>query len=110
MSKRLVLLLICLGWPSMAASDEPKPGEESEQLLSAEAREFLATNCLKCHQPEKPKGKLDLTRFQSLQSMTAEPKRWSRILARVQSGEMPPVGSPALPPEQREQFVSQIKQ
>ena len=85
-------------------------GGDDGPLLPAEAREFLATHCLKCHQGDKPKGKLNLAQFQSQQSLKAESKRWSKIIARVQAGEMPPAGNPAPPQELKTQFASAMKQ
>lgn len=77
--------------------------------LAAEATEFLQTHCLKCHQGERPKAKLDLTKLQTVQSLTADAKRWSRIVKRVEAGEMPPVGSPQPPAEARDKFLDEIK-
>src|SRR5262245_48450028 len=78
--------------------------------LAGEAQEFLKTYCVQCHRGEKPKGKLDLTQFQMSESLRTESKRWSKIIARVQAGEMPPAGSPAPPPEERQQFAVAVMQ
>jgi hypothetical protein len=104
MSKRLLpIVLFVLPWMALASSaEEPR----AEGRLAPEAQAFLTTYCLKCHQGDKPKAKLDLARFQTVGSMVAEAKTWSRILNRVRDGEMPPVGSEAPPAQQREQFVA----
>ncbi len=100
----LVVLLVVLCPTAASVADQPRAAGR----LTPDAQAFLNTYCLKCHQGEKPKAKLDLTRFQTVQSLTTDPKTWSRILLRVRDGEMPPVGSdlPTMP--QREQFVEQL--
>jgi hypothetical protein len=80
-----------------------------EQPLPPEATAFLESYCLKCHGAEKPKGRLDLTKFQAAESLKAEPKRWGKIIARVHAAEMPPAGNPAPSPQEREQFTAVIK-
>jgi hypothetical protein len=100
------ILLLPLVWtPGVSAFDEPRPDDP----LPAEARTLLNTFCLKCHQGEKAKAKLDLSRFQTTASLKAEPKIWGTIIARVRDGEMPPAGNPAPTPRQREQFVDQTR-
>lgn len=89
------LLLAC----SSAAADE----------LPGEARVFLHTYCVKCHQGEKAKAAIDLTELRTAASMKADPKTWGNVIARVRDGEMPPVGSPAPTPREREQFVEQTR-
>ena len=100
---RSAILWACAASATLAGADEPKP-------LPDAARAFFADHCLKCHRGEKPKGKLDLALFQTRESLTAESKRWGKIIARVQAGEMPPAQNSPPPAEQREQFVSSMKQ
>jgi hypothetical protein len=76
--------------------------------LSDEVSTFLKAYCLRCHQGESPKGKLDLTQFQTRESMTDEPQRWAKIAARVQAGEMPPKGSKRPPREELDQFAADV--
>ncbi len=78
--------------------------------LPAEVQDFLAAHCVKCHQGAKPKAKLDLAALQSAESLKAQSQRWSKIIARLQAGEMPPVGSPAPPPAARDKFVADMRQ
>ena len=78
--------------------------------LPAVAHEFFQTHCLRCHQGPRPKGKLDLTQFSTVKSMSADPKRWGRIITRVSAGEMPPVGNEQPPAAARDEFVALVKQ
>src|SRR5262249_45260470 len=107
MSKQLLpVVLVVMAWTAPAsAADEAR----ADGGLAPEVLGFLNTYCLKCHEGEKPKAKLDLTQVRTVRSMTAEPRRWGKILARVHDGEMPPVGNETPTPPQREQFVEQAK-
>ena len=49
--------------------------------------------CLDCHSEDEASGKLDLTRFTDISSVTDYPMTWSKIRARVSAGEMPPPDS-----------------
>ena len=56
----LALSVVVLG--ADAASPSP---------LAIETVEFLQAHCLKCHQGERPKGKLDLSKFRKPTDHTA---------------------------------------
>src|SRR5262245_51735594 len=106
-SRRLLSLLIgcAVGTACITAQAE----ETELRPLAAETIEFLQSNCLRCHKGERAKGKLDLTQFQTAGSMTADAKRWGRIIARVEAGEMPPVGSEPPESDARTRFLSDVK-
>ena len=91
------LLFVCT--PTVSAMDD----------FPSDAKAFLNTYCVKCHQGEKAKAKIDLTQFQTAVSLKSEPMTWGNIIARVRDGEMPPVGNPAPTPKEREQFVEQTR-
>src|SRR5262245_49800291 len=110
MRNRRLLPIFLATWMAVSATRVLAADEAAEALLSESTREFFQVHCLRCHQGERPKGKLDLTEFQNLKSMAAEPKRWGRIIARVSAGEMPPVASEPPPAAQRDEFVADIKQ
>jgi hypothetical protein len=111
MSRRLLIsLMLAAAWsasalPQLRADENPatKPA-----ALSDETSTFLKTYCLRCHQGKTPKGKLDLTQFQTIQSLSEQPQRWAKIVARVQAGEMPPKGSKKPPREGLDQFVAEV--
>jgi len=111
MTRRLKIFALIVGWWCAAAlHGNILPAATTESApLATEATAFLQTHCFKCHQGERPKAKLDLTKFQTLDSFTADAKRWSKILKRVEAGEMPPLGSEPPPAEVRDKFVTEIK-
>src|SRR4051794_28602441 len=48
-----------------------------------DARRFLGQFCVACHGPEKPKGKLNLKRFETPGQVHADRKVWDEVLSRV---------------------------
>jgi len=58
--------------------------------FSAKIRPVLEKKCFDCHNENKTKGDLNLTRFAKFEEVTAEPEIWQHVLERVQSAEMPP--------------------
>ncbi len=51
---------------------------------------LLKTYCLDCHNADKQKGDLDLSRFGSLSSVQADFKTWQTVLQQIEEEEMPP--------------------
>src|SRR5262245_24325165 len=110
MPKRLLLSIFFFAWTPLASIAPSMADETPDQALAADTAEFLKAHCIRCHQGERPKGKLDLNQFNSVHSLTTDPKRWGRIITRVQAGEMPPMGNQQPPPADRERFVIQTRQ
>ncbi len=107
MNRQLSLLSLL----ALLAALPARPAHSADDAdLPAIAHEFLQTHCIRCHQGPRPKGKLDLTQFSSAKSLSADSKRWGRIIARVSAGEMPPVGSDQPPAEARDAFIALAKQ
>jgi hypothetical protein len=106
------LLPVMLLIPWLAATSPEVRADDAATAkpaaLSEEASTFLKAYCIRCHQGETPKGKLDLTKFQTRETLTDQPQRWAKIAARVQAGEMPPKGSKRPPREESEQFVAEV--
>ena len=46
--------------------------------------------CVDCHQGEKAKGELDLTRYNSASDVSGSFRRWNNIIEFIRNGEMPP--------------------
>src|SRR4051812_17043359 len=53
-------------------------------------RPLLEKHCFKCHNAEKQKGGIDLTRFTNDEAVLREFKLWRRVVEQVTSQEMPP--------------------
>jgi hypothetical protein len=89
----LLALLFC---GSLAAS-EP-----------AHVDRFIKSHCLECHEGKDAEGKLDLAALsRDIKDRDIE-RRWVRIYDRVESGEMPPKGSPRPPQSEQAPFLEQL--
>jgi len=51
---------------------------------------MLEKHCFKCHNEEKQKGGVDLSRFRDEDSILKEYKLWRRVIEQVNAQEMPP--------------------
>ncbi len=72
--------MLCLSFGTSHAQD----------LALIEGVAFVQHYCVECHQPPKPKGKLDLSAFTSPEHFIADALAWDRHLHRVRDAEMPP--------------------
>ena len=52
----------------------------------------LAQVCQNCHNPQVESGNLDIAKYLTPSSLTSEQAGWTKILARLKAGEMPPPG------------------
>jgi mono/diheme cytochrome c family protein len=112
------MFLVC-GWMAASAAGAAaaeNPAAENSATVKPAAEKippamtrFFAAHCIRCHQAPRPKAKLDLGPLQSAASLAAESKRWGRIIARVEAGEMPPVGSASPSAIEREEFLAEAK-
>jgi len=80
------LALIAL---ALAGTGQAVRADLAEEF-SAKIRPVLEKKCFDCHNENKTKGDLNLTRFAKFEEVTAEPEIWQHVLERVQSAEMPP--------------------
>ena len=66
--------------------------EKKEPPLSWDRsiRSIVQKHCLRCHNPEKRKGEIDLSRDENPRMIAQNRKTWQTALEMVESGEMPP--------------------
>ena len=76
----LIFATLWLIAPHVTAADFPKA-----------ASEFVEKHCAECHDDLTPAGDFRIDRLGTDLADEATNKRWARVLARVQNGEMPPV-------------------
>jgi hypothetical protein len=98
----IVLLLTALAVQPTAS--EPAP-PDLERRFRDTVQPFLQTYCLGCHGKEKPKGRLDLSAFQSVEAVARDPRRWEAVLEQLQAGAMPPEKAKQHPPPALRQQV-----
>src|SRR5438093_6721379 len=90
MKTRLLILLVALAAPATVRADTGPAASDYEKIV----KPFFAAHCLKCHGEKKPKGDL---RLDNLPIDFVNPKvatHWTDVMDRMNSGAMPPAGSP----------------
>lgn len=55
---------------------------------------FFAENCVSCHNPQMKAGGLDMAELRRANSVLHSRETWESALRKIQTGEMPPAGSP----------------
>jgi hypothetical protein len=88
----LAITLISHGAPAATPADPPLESAFAELI-----QPFLKNHCTPCHAGAKPKGNLDLARFNSLASVANSLTAWERVLERLEAEEMPPSDAPRQP-------------
>jgi hypothetical protein len=76
-----------------------------ERQLAETVQPFVSKYCVACHGPEKPKGDLDLGRYTSLESVTADHPRWAEVMDRLSTADMPPEKARRKPADGERQAV-----
>ncbi|HLY08120.1 MAG TPA: DUF1592 domain-containing protein [Planctomycetota bacterium] len=97
------LFAALLSLPGFGVQDKGAP-----PALDADAKGFVDAYCLKCHSPEKSKGKLDVS-LVLLAGSQKEPRFWRKIEDRVREGAMPPDDSPQPPAPRKAAFLAWLK-
>ncbi len=97
-------------WRALAAvvSLAVAGGAAGAPAMDSHGGAFIKEHCLRCHGPEKAKGDLRLDQLDTDFSKPSTFERWREVVARVQSGEMPPKKEPRPQPAQTQAFVRQL--
>ncbi|HXE53672.1 MAG TPA: DUF1592 domain-containing protein [Tepidisphaeraceae bacterium] len=75
-----------------------------------DVRPVLQDNCITCHNPQKKKGDLDLSRFQTTKAALSDELTWQNVAARLREGDMPPKKAPRKPtPDERRAVLDWIQ-
>jgi mono/diheme cytochrome c family protein len=81
----------CLRLDLCAAAEEPAgPTATLEARFRTHVQPLVKQYCIACHGPAKQKGKLDLSRDESVALVASNMARWERVLERLEADEMPP--------------------
>ena len=85
MGRVFIIIILLLGWgrPLQAA---PADKADFESVVMP----FFKANCVKCHGPEKAKGKVTLHDLDGDLGKGKALKRWELILDVLKAGKMPP--------------------
>ena len=80
-----------------------------ERRFQEVVRPILKSQCLECHGVQKPKGKLDLSGYTSVESVIKDHRVWDRVSDRLTAEEMPPDDAPRQPsPHERRAILDWI--
>jgi hypothetical protein len=103
--------LMMVGQLSFGVAAIPDAGEvELKQRFVGVVQPFLEDYCLRCHDSDKPKGDLDLSGYESMESVIADEAHWGSVLERLVEGDMPPSKAKRKPaPELRRGVISWIR-
>ena len=78
-------------------------------LLPEKIKPFAEKYCNSCHNKERPRGELDLTRYTRDLDVSADFRRWNHVLEFVRKGAMPPNDKPQPTLEERKTFIAAIE-
>jgi hypothetical protein len=73
-------------------------------------RPLVQKHCLRCHGGEKPKGGVNLAKFEDEESLRSDPELWAEVVDALTERSMPPPGNKAGPNEdERERAAASIQ-
>ncbi len=104
---RIVLFAGCLVTTTIAAR-----ADETALKLGFDnvVHPFLKNYCLGCHGAEKPKAKLNLSLYSSVEAVVKNQHVWDDVLDRLESEEMPPAKAPRQPtPHDRRAVIEWVR-
>ena len=90
MRSRAQLCISCIATTLSAVVCAAAPPPDSSPSFEKDVRPIVLENCITCHNPEKKKGDLDLTRFKTAQSALEDEAIWEGVAQKLRAGQMPP--------------------
>jgi hypothetical protein len=101
--RRTTALAVLLLAPLAAA---PARGDGFDRNV----RPLVQKHCLRCHGGEKPKGGVNLAKFEDEESLRGDPELWAEVVDALTERTMPPPGNKAGPNEdERERAAASIQ-
>ncbi|MGE3808616.1 MAG: DUF1592 domain-containing protein, partial [Gemmataceae bacterium] len=92
------LALLACHW--MSGPIQAQPQEANAKAFTEVIRPLLQNHCVRCHGADKPKAGLNLARLGADMFQEKSSAVWHEIADRVNLGQMPPKGEPALSREE----------
>ncbi len=104
------MLALVLAWPALSGV-EGLVQEKKEPPLSWDRsiRPLFQRHCYRCHNPEKRKGEIELTRDENPRLIAQNRKVWQTALEMLVAGEMPPKKENPPKDEERARMVEFLK-
>jgi hypothetical protein len=101
---RWTAVFILLAASSFAEEEEAATLEFEKDVLP-----LVDRYCMDCHEGDKPKGALDLVRFETREMVLDSFAIWQRMAMRIENKEMPPKKEDQPSEEERQTMVTWIK-
>jgi hypothetical protein len=103
-------LLVVGGWVGVHwAHHAPQPGPAQEaQLDAATVKQCVAKHCTSCHNSDDKKGGLDLDTISS-RDISAHAATWEKVVRKLVTRQMPPVGKPRPDEKTYDSFVTALE-
>jgi hypothetical protein len=98
----LILLAFCRPGVAEAAALSPQPSLEARHLG------LLKEHCTECHNEKKQKGHFRVDTLPSHITSAQDADRWQKVLAQLNSGEMPPEGEKQLPDQPKTDLLEDL--
>src|SRR5436309_4090010 len=86
MIRNLTILVAAAGFAMPLAADAP------------DVFAFVEKSCIGCHNPKLNSGGVDLKTLQNEKTFEADREIWEKVVEKLQTGKMPPPGTPQPPP------------
>ncbi len=102
-----VITCLAVGLCNLAQSEEIPLGHEG---FSKTIEPFFENHCIRCHGPDKAKGKLTLHELKGVNGGDEEMETWEDILIMLEDGDMPPDDEPQPNDKEREAITEWINQ
>ena len=85
-------MLLLIAGPAIIADRANGASDPADFSPSFEkdVRPIILANCISCHNPEKKKGDLDLSQFQTSEKAAADEETWMDVADRLGKKDMPP--------------------
>ena len=106
---RILAGMLLAGAALSASNSSTVNNLTSEAAFAKTVQPFLAGNCVGCHNAKTKTANLDLTQFDSVQSVRANLKVWKKVAWKIQEGEMPPAKLPRPKPSAQRATLKWIK-
>src|SRR3954447_22784985 len=105
---RTVIVLVVCALTVIAirgTAKDPAP-EPLQKGLKETVQPFLTTYCVSCHGGEKPKGDVNLSRYQDFDAVAKDWRRWESVLEQIEAGRMPPAKAKEQPTAEARRAVA----
>src|SRR5262245_19590081 len=101
-------LLVVFSNPALLSAEEvaKEPATIDMAAYAKQVRPLLAKHCFECHGPDQAEGSLRLDSLAPEFATITQTRLWTKILNRIESGEMPPKDQPRLVDGDRSQITA----